>query len=161
MPKEFVRAAMVSRVNVHAHGHSACRLVITETFVEMLNKGVTPFVCQKGSVGACGDLAPMSQIALLMLGQGRAYFEGELLPGDEAMKRAGITPPGLQARDGLAVINGCNVMTGMAALWLVDAYRMLRNAEVPRRGPARTPRPPPPPPPPAPPPLASSPLLSF
>jgi len=63
-PIEYVRAAMLGRINVHAHGNSGCRPEITLTLVEMLNKGVTPFVCQKGSVGACGDLAPMAQIAL-------------------------------------------------------------------------------------------------
>ncbi|MFH2049802.1 MAG: aromatic amino acid lyase, partial [bacterium] len=65
-PIEYVRGAMAGRINVHAHGNSGVRLEVTQTLVEMLNKGVTPFVCQKGSVGACGDLAPMSQIALLM-----------------------------------------------------------------------------------------------
>ena len=88
---EIVRGAMLGRINVHAHGNSGNRLEITETLVEMLNKGVTPFVCQKGSVGASGDLAPMSQIALLLLGEGKAYYKGELLDGAEAMKRAGIT----------------------------------------------------------------------
>ena len=72
-PVEYVRGAMLSRINVHAHGQSGNRPVITETLIEMLNKGVTPFVCQKGSVGASGDLAPMSQIALLLLGEGKAY----------------------------------------------------------------------------------------
>ena len=67
-PIEHVRAAMAGRVNVHAHGNSGCRPEITLAFIEMLNTGVTPVVCQKGSVGACGDLAPMSQIALLMMG---------------------------------------------------------------------------------------------
>src|SRR3989339_1493055 len=103
-PIEYVRGAMLGRINVHAHGNSGSRLEITSTLVEMLNKGVTPFVCQKGSVGASGDLAPMSQIALLMLGEGKAYFNGELLDGKEAMQRAGIKIPGLHARDGLATI---------------------------------------------------------
>ena len=100
-PIEYVRGAMAARVNVHAHGQSACRLEIVQTLVEMLNKGVTPYVCQKGSVGACGDLAPMAQIALLMLGEGKAYYKGKLLSGREAMKKAGISIPGLNARDGL------------------------------------------------------------
>lgn len=130
MPIEPVRAAMLGRINVHAHGNSAVRLCITETLVEMLNKGVTPFVCEMGSVGACGDLAPMSQIALVLLGEGEAYYKGELLSGGEAMKRAGIPCPGLGARDGLAVINGCNVLTAMSALWLCDAFKMLRTAEI-------------------------------
>ena len=81
---ETVRGAMLGRINVHAHGNSGNRLEITETLVEMLNKGVTPFVCQKGSVGASGDLAPMSQIALLLLGEGQAYYKGELLPGQRS-----------------------------------------------------------------------------
>ncbi len=78
---EFVRAAMLGRANVHAHGNSGCRPEITLTLIEMLNKGVTPFVCQKGSVGASGDLAPMAQIALLMLGEGQAYYQGRLMDG--------------------------------------------------------------------------------
>ena len=87
-----------------------------QTMVEMLNKGVTPFVCQKGSVGASGDLAPMSQVALLMLGEGEAYYKGELLDGKIAMERAGIPIPGLMARDGLAIINGSNLLTAMSAI---------------------------------------------
>ncbi|NMC42356.1 MAG: aromatic amino acid lyase [candidate division Zixibacteria bacterium] len=129
-PIEYVRAAMAARVNVHAHGNSGCRLEITQTLVEMLNKGVTPFVCQKGSVGACGDLAPMSQIALLMMGEGKAYYKGELLEGAEALKRAGIPVPGLKARDGLAAINGSNFFTGMSALFLYDANNWLKQAEI-------------------------------
>jgi len=130
MPVEYVRGAMLSRVNVHAHGNSGNRLEITRTLIDMLNKGVTPFVCQKGSVGASGDLAPMSQIALLMMGEGKAYFKGKLMEGKEALDKAGITVPGLQARDGLATINGCNVMTAMAALFLYDANNFLKQAEI-------------------------------
>lgn len=129
-PIDFVKAAMLGRINVHSHGNSGCRLEITQTLVAMLNKGVTPFVCQKGSVGASGDLAPMSQIGLLLLGEGEAYYEGELLPGKEALNKAGIKIPGLQARDGLATINGSNFLTGMSALWLVDADNWLRQAEI-------------------------------
>jgi len=130
MPLEWVRGAMVGRINVHAHGNSGNRLAITQTLVEMLNKGVTPYVCQKGSVGACGDLAPMSQIALLMMGEGKAYYKGELLQGIEALDRAGIPVPGLQARDGLATINGSNVMTAMSAIFLYDTNNWLKQAEI-------------------------------
>jgi histidine ammonia-lyase len=130
MPIEWVRGAMLGRINVHAHGNSGCRLAITQTLVEMLNKGVTPWVCQKGSVGACGDLAPMSQIALLMMGEGRAYYKGELLDGKEALDRAGIPIPGLQARDGLATINGSNVLTAMSAIFLFDSMNFLKQAEI-------------------------------
>jgi len=129
-PIEYVRAAMLARINVHAHGQSACRPEVTETLVEMLNEGVTPYVCQKGSVGACGDLAPMSQIALLLLGEGKAYYKGKLYSGKEAMKKAGIKIPGLQARDGLAIINGCNLLTSMSAIFLYDANNFLKQAEI-------------------------------
>jgi histidine ammonia-lyase len=129
-PIEYVRAAMLGRVNVHAHGNSGCRLEITQTLVDMLNKGVTPYVCQKGSVGASGDLAPMAQIALLLLGEGKAYYQGALLDGKEALDRAGIPVPGLKARDGLATINGSNLLTAMSALFLYDANRWLKQAEI-------------------------------
>lgn len=129
-PEETVRAAMAGRINVHARGHSGVRPEVTLTLVEMLNRGVTPVVCQKGSVGASGDLAPMAQMALLLMGEGEAFYQGERLPGRVAMERAGIPLPGLQARDGLATINGANVLTAMSALLLYDADRWLRQAEI-------------------------------
>jgi histidine ammonia-lyase len=129
-PIEHIRGAIATRINVHAHGNSGCRPEITQTLVEMLNKGVTPVVCQKGSVGASGDLAPMAQIALLMMGEGEAFYRGERMPGKEAFERAGIAVPGLQARDGLAVINGSNVLTAMSALHLHDINRWLKQAEI-------------------------------
>ncbi len=129
-PIEYIRGAMAGRINVHAHGNSGVRPIITQTLIEMLNKGVTPFVCQKGSVGACGDLAPMSQIALLLMGEGQAYYKDELLEGKDAMAKAGIDIPGLQARDGLATINGSNVLTAMSAIFLYDAKRWLKQAEI-------------------------------
>ncbi len=130
LPEEVVRAAIAGRINVHARGHSGCRPAITQTFVELLNRGVTPVVARKGSVGASGDLAPMAQIALLLMGEGEAFLDGERLPGRAAMERAGIEVPGLQARDGLAAINGANVLTAMSALQLHDVERWLRQAEI-------------------------------
>ncbi len=129
-PPDHVRAAMLGRINVHAHGNSGCRPEITQTLVEMLNKGVTPYVCRKGSVGASGDLAPMAQIALLMLGEGEAWYKGKRMHGKEAMQAAGIAIPGLEARDGLATINGSNFLTGMSALFLYDANNWLKQAEI-------------------------------
>jgi len=129
-PIEYVRGAMAARVNVHAHGQSGCRFEVTQALVEMLNKGVTPFVCQKGSVGACGDLAPMAQIALLILGEGKAYYKGKLLNGKKAMDQAKIKIPGLKARDGLAIINGSNLLTAMSAIFLYDANNLLKQAEI-------------------------------
>ena len=129
-PIEYVRAAMAGRINVHANGRSGVRPEITLTLIEMLNKGVTPVVAQKGSVGASGDLAPMAQMALLLLGEGEAYYQGKRLPGKVAMDRAGIKIPGLKARDGLATINGSNLLTAMSALQLYDMERWLRQAEI-------------------------------
>jgi len=129
-PVEYVRAALAGRINVHAHGNSGCRPEITLTLVEMLNKGVTPVVCQKGSVGASGDLAPMAQAALLLMGEGEAFYKGKRYAGAEAMRRAGIEVPGLQARDGLAAINGSNLLTAMSALHVYDMERFLKQAEI-------------------------------
>jgi histidine ammonia-lyase len=129
-PIEHVRAAMLSRINVHANGHSGCRPEITQTYIDMLNKDVTPVVCSKGSVGACGDLSPMSQIALLLLGEGEAFYNGERLPGKTAMDKAGIKIPGLKARDGLASINGSNLMTGMASIQIYEAERFFKQADI-------------------------------
>jgi histidine ammonia-lyase len=130
LPQEVVRAAMAGRINVHAHGNSGCRPEITQTYVEMLNRGVTPVVAERGSVGASGDLAPMAQIAELLMGEGEAFVDGERLPGAEAMARVGIAVPGLEARDGLAAINGANVLTAMSALQVHDVDRLLRHAEI-------------------------------
>jgi histidine ammonia-lyase len=130
MPVEYVRGAIAGRINVHAHGNSGCRPEITLTLIEMLNKDCIPVVCEKGSVGACGDLAPMSQVALLMLGEGEAFYNGERLPGKTAFENAGIKAPGLMARDGLAIINGSNFMTAIGALQLYDINRWLKQAEI-------------------------------
>jgi histidine ammonia-lyase len=129
-PIEHVRGAMASRINVMSKGKSGCRPEIPFTYVEMLNKGVTPVVCQKGSVGACGDLAPMSQIALLLMGEGEAFYKGERLPGKTALERAGIKIPGLQARDGLSCINGSNLITAISALQIFDINRWLKQTEI-------------------------------
>jgi len=130
VPIEEVRAALLTRINVHANGHSGCRPEITQTYVDMLNKGVTPVVCNKGSVGACGDLSPMSQIALILMGEGEAFFQEQRLPGNIALEKAGIPIPGLKARDGLAAINGSNLMSGMGCLQIYEAERFLKQAEI-------------------------------
>jgi histidine ammonia-lyase len=130
MPIEVVRAAMLGRVNLHAKGYSGCRVEIPRSYVAMLNAGITPVVCEKGSVGACGDLAPMSQIALSLMGEGECDYNGERMPTARALERAGIPVPGLKARDGLAAINGSNVIAAMAALTLNDAELWIKQAEI-------------------------------
>jgi len=126
MPEEVVRGAMAGRINVHCHGNSAGREELTRQLVEMLNRGVTPVVAAKGSVGACGDLSPMAQVALAMMGEGEAWHDGNRLPAADALEAVGLSPIELQARDGLAIINGSNMLTAMAALTLCDAARWLR-----------------------------------
>jgi histidine ammonia-lyase len=130
LPAEAVRAAILSRISCHCHGHSGLRPVITEAMVELLNRGVVPVVCEKGSVGACGDLSPMSQIALTVMGEGEAFYGGERLPSAEALRRAGLKPMTLEARDGLAMINGSNVITGLGSLAVHDAGRWLKTSEI-------------------------------
>ncbi len=129
-PVEIVRGAMLGRINVHANGLSGCRPEITQTYVDMLNKGVTPVVCTKGSVGACGDLSPMSQIALSLMGEGESFYQGERMPSSKALEKAGIPVPGLQARDGLSAINGSNVMNAMGCLQVYEIERLLKQAEI-------------------------------
>ncbi|MCX6146437.1 MAG: aromatic amino acid ammonia-lyase [Candidatus Kapabacteria bacterium] len=127
---EYVRGALAGRINVHSKGHSACRLDITETLVAILNAGITPVVCQKGSVGACGDLAPMAQAALCLMGEGESFYQGERMPSKIAFEKAGITVPGLEVRDGLATINGSNLLTAMSGLHIYDVNRLLKHAEI-------------------------------
>jgi len=129
-PIEHVRAAMLGRVNVLANGHSGNRPVMAETYVTMLNAGVTPVVCEKGSVGACGDLAPLSQMALVLMGEGEAFHNGERLSGREAMDRAGIETVTFMARDGLSMINGSNLLTAINALTIHDTENWLKQAEI-------------------------------
>jgi len=130
MEIEDVRAGMVSRINVLSKGHSGPRPVVVETLVNMVNRGVTPVVCQKGSVGACGDLSPLSQVALCLIGEGDAFFEGERLPAKVAMERAGIPTIVFEARDGLASINGSNMIAGMGSIQLWDMYHWVKESEI-------------------------------
>jgi histidine ammonia-lyase len=129
-PPDAVRAAMLCRANVLSKGYSGVRLVLIDTVVEMINRGIIPYICEKGSLGVSGDLSPLSQFAEVAIGEGRAWFRGELLPGGEAMKRAGLTPVQLTFKEGLGLINGSQMMTGGAALLVYDAERVLKNAMI-------------------------------
>ncbi|MGD1055257.1 MAG: aromatic amino acid ammonia-lyase, partial [Nitrososphaerales archaeon] len=124
------RAAWLTRTNVLAKGYSGLRPVLVETLVEMLNKGVTPVMCQKGSVGASGDLSPLGQGALVLLGEGEAFYYGDRMKGKEAMDRAGIKTVVLEARDGLALINGSNLVAGMGCLQVYDADILVKASEI-------------------------------
>ena len=130
MQEEVVRAAILSRINVHCHGNSGMRPEVTQQMLNLLNKGVNPVMFQRGSVSACGDLSPMSQMALVLIGEGEAFYEGEQLPAAEALKRAGIKPIEFEARDGLASINGSQVITGWSSLMLNEAYNWLKMQDI-------------------------------
>lgn len=129
-PIEIVRAAMLLRANTLAKGYSGVRLKLVQTFVDMLNKEVTPVVYEKGSVGTSGDLSPMSQLGLVVIGEGEAFYKGKRMSGSEAMKQAGIEPISLSYKEGLGLINGSQMLTGQSALILYDAERLLKNAQI-------------------------------
>ncbi|HNX00262.1 MAG TPA: histidine ammonia-lyase [Candidatus Cloacimonadota bacterium] len=124
------RAILLLRINVLARGHSGIRLETLQALIDMLNKGVHPCIPEKGSVGASGDLAPLSHLALVLLGKGKAYFHDELLDGAEAMNRAGIKPVKLMAKEGLALNNGTQVMTAVGILTLIRAYNLVKVADI-------------------------------
>ena len=126
MDIEIVRGAMCGRINVHSKGYSGGRKEITEYLIQTLNHDLTPVVCEKGSVGACGDLSPMSQIALALMGEGEMFDNGKIVNSKEALKKIGLKPLELEARDGLALINGSNVLTALAAIILYDAKKWMK-----------------------------------
>lgn len=124
------RAAWLTRINVLSKGYSGIRPLVVETLVEMLNRGVTPVMCQKGSVGASGDLNPLGQGALVLMGEGEAFYKGKRMGGKEAMDRAGINTLAFEARDGLATINGSNLVAGMGCLQIHDADILVKTSEI-------------------------------
>jgi len=128
LPDEEVRAAMASRANVWAKGHSGLRLSTAETYLAMVDRGVVPVVKEKGSVGCSGDLSPLSQIAEVVLGEGKARVEGQVLPGKDALERKGLKPVEPTFKEGLALINGTQVMVGQMCLLLEDARSLIKNA---------------------------------
>jgi len=127
IPECDVRAAMLLRANVLAKGYSGVRLQIVETLVQMLNKRVHPVIYQKGSLGTSGDLAPLSQMAEVVMGEGWADYNGQRMPGAEAMKAAGIETLTLSYKEGLGLINGTQAFTGVGALALFDAMKLAKN----------------------------------
>ena len=127
-PEEVVRTAMVARANTLAKGYSGVRLSTLETFMELLNRGVSPLVYEKGSVGTSGDLSPLAQLAEVVIGEGEAFYKGERMAGKVAMEKAGLKPVQLSFKEGLGLINGSQMMTGQAALMLHDTASLLKNA---------------------------------
>jgi len=125
-----VRAMMVLRANVLALGFSGIRLEVLQLLAEMLNRGVRPMVPEKGSVGACGDLAPLAHLALALVGEGESFFQGERLPSAVALDRAELQPLALEAKEGLALLNGTQGMHAVGGLALLRAKRLSRFADV-------------------------------
>jgi len=124
------RAIMVLRANVIAMGYSGVRMEVLKRLVEMINKGVHPLVPEQGSVGASGDLAPLAHLTSVMIGEGQALFQDKIMSGKEAMKRAGIPLLTLKAKEGLALINGTQVMTAVGLLALLRAERLCKVADI-------------------------------
>ena len=129
-PDEIVRAAMLLRANALAKGYSGARPVTVELLVECLNRGVLPHVPSRGSVGASGDLAPLAHLALPLIGEGEATFEGTRLSGADALEQAGLEPVRLQAKEGLSLVNGTQFMAAFGALGVIRADRIAKTADI-------------------------------
>jgi histidine ammonia-lyase len=126
--EDEVRAAMLLRANTLSKGYSAVRLTLLETLIKMINKNVIPAINEKGSVGTSGDLSPLSQMAEVVMGEGRAFWKGKLMKGGKALEKAGIKPVTLSFKEGLGLINGSQMFTGCGALRLYDSIRLVKTA---------------------------------
>jgi histidine ammonia-lyase len=127
---EVVRAMLVVRANTLALGYSGVRVEIIQLLIELLNRGVTPRIPCQGSLGASGDLAPLAHMALVLIGEGEAFYEGRLENGGEALRRAGLEPVELLAKEGLAILNGTTQMVGTGALLVRRAINLALTADV-------------------------------
>ncbi|MBI5001159.1 MAG: histidine ammonia-lyase [Euryarchaeota archaeon] len=130
LPEEYVRAAILCRSNTLSKGYSGVRLQTLETYMEMANRGISPVVYEKGSLGASGDLSPLAQLAEVALGEGEAFYGGKRIPGKVAMKAAGLTPIVPTFKEGLGLINGSQLTAGMAALCVHDAEQLVKVSEI-------------------------------
>ena len=127
---EVVRATMALRIKDLARGHGGIRLKTVRQLTALLNRGVCPIVPQQGSVGASGDLAPLAHLALVLIGQGEAIYQGQRMSGGKALARCGLKPIRLEAAEGLALLNGTQVMTAVGALALYDAVRLAKLIDI-------------------------------
>ncbi|MGJ0848348.1 histidine ammonia-lyase [Tissierella praeacuta DSM 18095] len=128
--EDIVRGIMLLRANALAKGFSGIRLSTLNTLVEMLNKGVHPIIPEKGSLGASGDLAPLAHMVLVMIGEGEAIYQGKRMSGKEAMEKANISTIELTSKEGLALINGTQVMTSIGALTIYDSIMLSKTADI-------------------------------
>ncbi|HTC87321.1 MAG TPA: aromatic amino acid lyase, partial [Bryobacteraceae bacterium] len=130
LARDEVRGMMLIRANVLAKGFSGIRPLVAERLCDLLNRGVTPVVPSQGSVGASGDLAPLAHIALVLIGEGEAEFEGVRLPGREALQRAGIEPIVLASKEGISLVNGTQAMLSVGGLQLLAAETLAESADL-------------------------------
>ena len=130
LPEDVVRAAMLMRANSLVKGYSGIRPATVEMLLELLNRGVYPAVPSKGSVGASGDLSPLSHIALVLMGEGKAFVAGKLVTGAAALAAVGLLPVAFAAKEGLALINGTQIMTAVGALVVHDAALLMKAADI-------------------------------
>jgi histidine ammonia-lyase len=129
-PREVVRAMLLLRANTLALGHSGCRPLIVDRLLAFLDRGIHPVVPEQGSLGASGDLAPLAHLALPLIGRGEVEMDGRVVPASDALAAAALEPLDLQAKEGLALLNGTQMMGALAALFLADADRLVRTASV-------------------------------
>ena len=129
-PREVVRAMLLLRANTLALGHSGCRPLLVDRLCELLRLGVHPVVPSQGSLGASGDLAPLAHLALPLIGRGQVELSGQVLPALVALREVGLEPLTLEAKEGLALLNGTQLMSALGALLLADADRLTRTASV-------------------------------
>ena len=130
LPVEVVRAIMALRVHDLSLGYSGCRMETLRYLLAFLNEGVSPVIPEKGSVGASGDLAPTAHLGLVLIGRGEAFYKGDRLPGAKVLQALGLPPVRLEAGEGLALINGTQVMTGIGVLVVNDAVRLSKAADI-------------------------------
>jgi len=130
LPHEVVRAIMALRIHDLFLGYSGCRIKTILHMLTLLNKQVIPVIPEKGSVGASGDLAPTAHLGLVLIGRGEAFYKGKRMPGREALKQIGLEPLQLEAGEGLALINGTQVMTAIGLLVVNDAVRLSKTADI-------------------------------
>ncbi|MGE5653084.1 MAG: histidine ammonia-lyase [Bacillota bacterium] len=129
-PEEVVRAMILLRANALAKGFSGIRLETLQALISLLNAGVHPFIPEKGSLGASGDLAPLSHLVLVLMGMGEAFYQGQRMPGGQALAAAGLSAVELEGKEGLALINGTQAMTAVGALAVHDAEQLVKVADL-------------------------------
>ena len=130
LEEEIVRAMILLRLNSLAKGYSGVRYEVLDRLAEALNKKFYPFVPSQGSVGASGDLVQLAHVVLALIGEGEAIYNGKTLPAKEVLDKLEIEPLELEAKEGLALINGCQFMAAILCLALHDAYNLLKNAQI-------------------------------